>query len=208
MPIENDLLKPPTRPHKVIIESKERAIVTGVEDVDSFNENEVIFLTSMGMMTILGQDLHISKLNLEDGQLVIDGVIDCADYSVHDALRHKNGFFKFILGACRLTATINQPYIFLATIYGGLLIGLLYGAISAIRHLTHAGRTATILWDILFFAGGTLISLAVIYIASKANLRMYTFLGLGCGFFMYYFGLRATIAHLYQKYSRKKKVER
>ena len=95
MPIENELLKPPSRPHKLIIESKERCIVTGVEDVDSFNENEVIFLTSMGMMTILGQDLHISKLNLEDGQLVVDGVIECADYSDHDALRNKKGFFKF-----------------------------------------------------------------------------------------------------------------
>lgn len=94
MPIENDMLKPPSRPHKIIIESKERVIVTGVEDVDSFNENEVIFLTSMGMMTIIGQDLHISKLNLEDGQLVIDGTIECADYADHDELRQKKGFFK------------------------------------------------------------------------------------------------------------------
>ena len=94
MPIENEMLKAPSRPHKLIIESKERAIVTGVEDVDSFNENEVIFLTSMGMMTIIGQDLHISKLNLEDGQLVIDGTIECADYADHDEMRHKKGFFK------------------------------------------------------------------------------------------------------------------
>ncbi len=107
-----------------------------------------------------------------------------------------------------MTATINQPFIFLATVYGGLLIGLLYGLISAARHLTHAGKAATIVWDIVFFAGGTFISLAVVYIASKADLRFYTFLGLAAGFFMYYFGLRATVTHLYQKRAAKKKVER
>ena len=91
---ENDMLKPPGKPHKVVLESKQRAIITGVEDVDSFNENEIIFLTSVGMMTILGQDLHINKLNLDDGQLIIDGVIDCVDYSDHDEVRKKKGMFK------------------------------------------------------------------------------------------------------------------
>jgi len=107
-----------------------------------------------------------------------------------------------------LSATINQPYIFLATVYGGLLIGLLYGLFASIRHLSHAGKTATMIWDILFFAGGTLISLVVIYIASKADLRLYTFLGLACGFCMYYYGLRISVSHLYKKYSKKKNVER
>lgn len=107
-----------------------------------------------------------------------------------------------------MSATINQPYIFLATVYGGLLIGLLYGFLTAVRHFTHAGKVATILWDILFFVGGTLISLVVIYIASKADLRLYTFLGMACGFCMYYYGLRVTVTHIYKKYHEKKKVER
>ena len=89
-----ELKKPEKRPHKVTIEGRERMTVTSVEDMDSFNENEVIFLTSAGMMTIIGQDLHVSKLNLEDGQLIIDGAIECADYSDHDELRQKKGLFK------------------------------------------------------------------------------------------------------------------
>lgn len=107
-----------------------------------------------------------------------------------------------------MSATINQPFIFLATVYGGLLIGLLYGFITAIRHLTHAGKVATALWDVFFFAGGTIISLIVVYIASKADLRFYTFLGLGLGFCMYYFGIRATIRHFFLKHAAKKNVER
>ena len=55
-----------------------------------------------------------------------------------------------------MSATINQPYIFLATVYGGLVIGLLYGAVTVLRRLTHAGKCATLVWDILFFAAATL----------------------------------------------------
>ena len=55
--------------------------------VDSFNENEIIFLTSAGMMTITGEDLHITKLNLDEGMLIIDGTVDSIDYSDHEEER-------------------------------------------------------------------------------------------------------------------------
>ena len=104
-----------------------------------------------------------------------------------------------------MTATINQLYIFLATVYGGFLIGLLYGAISVIRFITHAGKGATIVWDVIFFVFGTAISLSVVYIASKADLRFYTFLGLAAGFCMYYFGIHTMTRTLYQGRRHNKK---
>lgn len=80
------------RPHKVSIEEKARLVVTAVEDVDSFNENEVIFLTDVGMMTVTGEDLHIGKYNAEDGVLMVDGKIDAVDYTDHEEMRMvKNG---------------------------------------------------------------------------------------------------------------------
>ena len=63
------------REHTVHIDGRQRVSVSGVEDVDSFNENEVIFLTSMGMITVMGEDLHIARLDLEAGQLVVEGTI-------------------------------------------------------------------------------------------------------------------------------------
>ena len=64
--------------------------------MDSFNENEIIFLTSMGMMTVLGEDLHIAKLNLEEGQLVIEGSIQSLDYADHEEerMKHKGVFSR------------------------------------------------------------------------------------------------------------------
>jgi len=89
-----EIRKIDVRPHKVTIEGRERITISSVEDVDSFNENEVIFLTGVGMMTVVGQDLHISKLNLEEGLLVIEGFIESLDYSDHEEQRMKTGFFS------------------------------------------------------------------------------------------------------------------
>lgn len=73
--------------HTVTITEKERITITAVQDVDSFNENEIIFLTALGMITVLGDDLHIARLDLSEGVLVIDGMIQTLDYSDHEELR-------------------------------------------------------------------------------------------------------------------------
>ena len=69
--------------------------VTAVEDVDSFNENEVIFLSSAGMMTITGDELHITKFSIDDGVLIVDGKIEGAvDHTDHEEIRMvKSGLF-------------------------------------------------------------------------------------------------------------------
>lgn len=89
--MEEGMRRIESRPHKVTIEGRERVTITSVEDIDSFNENEVIFLTGLGMMTILGDDLHIAKLNLEDGVLVIEGTIESLDYADHEEMRMSKG---------------------------------------------------------------------------------------------------------------------
>ncbi|MEZ4358407.1 MAG: sporulation protein YabP [Eubacteriales bacterium] len=90
---EDEVKRISDKSHKVTIDSRERANVTGVLDVDSFNENEIIFITTCGAITINGEDLHINRLNLEEGQLIIDGVIQSLDYSDHEERRNR-GFFS------------------------------------------------------------------------------------------------------------------
>jgi sporulation protein YabP len=68
------------RAHSVMLENRERAVFSGVEDVESFNEDEVILVTEAGVIALVGQGLHISKLNLDDGQLVVEGYIQGVDY--------------------------------------------------------------------------------------------------------------------------------
>ena len=47
--------------------------MTGVKDVDSFNEQFVQLLTEAGELRIEGAELHITKLNLDEGQVMLEG---------------------------------------------------------------------------------------------------------------------------------------
>ena len=67
--------------HKISMENREILNVSGVEDVDSFDESEIRIYTSEGLLTVKGNDLHLSHLNVEDGDLVVEGDIDGLNYS-------------------------------------------------------------------------------------------------------------------------------
>lgn len=67
--------------HSISIDNRERAIFSGVQDVESFNEEEVILVTEGGVIALMGQGLHISRLNLEEGELIVEGYILGVDYA-------------------------------------------------------------------------------------------------------------------------------
>lgn len=62
-------------PHTLVLKDRKSLNVTGVSDVDSFDEKEVVVYTDYGELTIKGEDLHIGNLNLDSGELAVDGRI-------------------------------------------------------------------------------------------------------------------------------------
>lgn len=79
------------RTHTMLMENREKVTITGVDDVDNFNESEVNLMTGAGYITLKGSDLHISKLSLDEGQLIVEGHIEGVEYSEHDT--ESGGFF-------------------------------------------------------------------------------------------------------------------
>lgn len=67
--------KLPVKPHHVIMEDRSRLSVTGVEDVLSFDETEIIARTGQGNLLVRGMGLHIGKLTLDSGEMTVDGTI-------------------------------------------------------------------------------------------------------------------------------------
>ena len=67
--------KTTVRPHHVIMEDRCKLSVTGVEDVISFDEAEIITRTGQGNLIIRGSGLHIGKLTLDSGEVSIDGTV-------------------------------------------------------------------------------------------------------------------------------------
>ncbi|WP_425447825.1 sporulation protein YabP [Dethiothermospora halolimnae] len=81
------------RGQNIILEDREKLSVSGVEHVDNFNENTIVVATVKGTMTIKGQSLNISKLNLDDGNVMIEGRIDGLIYSDKDTSGSKGSGF-------------------------------------------------------------------------------------------------------------------
>lgn len=77
--------------HLLSIENRKQVMASGVLDVDRFDEKAVVVLTNMGVLTVEGEDLHINRLNVESGEIAIEGEIDRLQYS---DLKEKGGVFK------------------------------------------------------------------------------------------------------------------
>ena len=75
------------RPHRLTIQDRKLAGITGVSDCVSFDENEVVLDTDMGLLTIRGKDLHVNRLTLEKGEVDLEGTVESFVYSSNEARR-------------------------------------------------------------------------------------------------------------------------
>ena len=86
----------PAAGHRLELTGREHLTVSGVEDVERFDENGVIMSTSAGTLIVTGEDLHIGKLSLEGGELFVDGRIDSVSYE--NTPNRQGGFFSRLFG--------------------------------------------------------------------------------------------------------------
>jgi sporulation protein YabP len=61
--------------HNVILENRKTLNISGMTDVDCFDENSIRLFTQMGELMITGKDLHIGYMSVETGNIVIEGEI-------------------------------------------------------------------------------------------------------------------------------------
>jgi sporulation protein YabP len=80
-------------PHNIILEDRKKLNISGVSDVDSFDEETIIAYTDLGELKIMGSGLHINKLSVESGDLLIEGNIRAISYSDTENVA-KGGFFS------------------------------------------------------------------------------------------------------------------
>ena len=76
--------------HRIVLEERERLLINGVTDVISFDEESISADTDMGVIMIRGEGLHISKLNLDEGVLQVEGNVGMIEYA--DGVVSKGGF--------------------------------------------------------------------------------------------------------------------
>ena len=67
--------------HKILMDNRKKGSITGVADVISFDLKEILLETTMGMLTIKGQDLKVTRLSVEKGEVDLTGQIDSMTYT-------------------------------------------------------------------------------------------------------------------------------
>lgn len=70
-----DEAKQNAKPHSLNIENRTKLSLSGVDDVSGFDENTIILTTSLGDLTVRGDGLHIDRIDLDIGQLEVQGHI-------------------------------------------------------------------------------------------------------------------------------------
>jgi len=63
------------------MENRRKIVLTGVKDVESFNENDIVVITHSGGLKIRGRNLEIGKVSVETGDLEMTGDITSLHYS-------------------------------------------------------------------------------------------------------------------------------
>ena len=84
-----------TGPQNLILEGRKRLSVSGVEEVDAFDENAVRLRTSLGELLILGEDMQIRQLSVETGELLVTGTITELSYTEP---RRRDGWLGRLFG--------------------------------------------------------------------------------------------------------------
>ncbi len=92
MPLED---KTPRWRHQFTLTDREDMSVEGVVGLGSFDEKEIVMETEQGMLTVRGDGLNIKHLNLEKGNILVEGTVRSVAYD--DEVRQKKGLLERLL---------------------------------------------------------------------------------------------------------------
>lgn len=85
-----------TKMQNIILENRNRLNVTGVEDVLSFDEQTITALTTLGLLIIKGNDLHLNQFSLDSTELSVEGDIISLQYNDKQTSRKGENLFTKI----------------------------------------------------------------------------------------------------------------
>jgi len=80
------------RSQNIILKDRRRLMISGVNHVESFNEDCIVLDTELGILVVRGTGMHINKLNVETSEIDVEGDIGAFEYLDSGAPQRKGGF--------------------------------------------------------------------------------------------------------------------
>ena len=81
-------------PHRLTMDDRRSLWITGVEEVESFDDGEVAVQTVKGLLYVRGSGLKVNKLEKTTGELTIFGEVSSLEY---DDRGGRAGFWSRLL---------------------------------------------------------------------------------------------------------------
>ena len=80
----------------LILENRGKLSISGVLDVLSFDDQVIIVETELGLLTIKGENLRITKLSIDTSEVIVEGNISYLSYSNKEAEKNKSSIISKI----------------------------------------------------------------------------------------------------------------
>lgn len=178
------------QPHRLTLDSRSRLSITGVLEVESFDDTEILLTSTRGPMSIRGQGLHLQQLSIDGGQVLVDGSVDAISYE--DDIRA-----AAFSPAC---SADGDPCLGAgADLCAGALLGLglclAYDLLRALRQLCpRTGLAADALFGLLLTA--SFLSFALT--AGQGQFRLYVFLAVFLTAVLYFLTLSPLMLRVFR----------
>jgi sporulation protein YabP len=78
----------------ITLENRKKLILTGVEEVISFDDEKILLNTKLGFLTIKGSELKMNKLDVQNGDVIIIGNISSIVYSSKEVKKEKENIIS------------------------------------------------------------------------------------------------------------------
>ena len=80
--------------HNISLSDRKNLIVTGIIKIENFDDEEFVMVTSMGNLTVKGNELELVKLDTNQGNISIKGNINSLEYSPSNKIKENSGIFN------------------------------------------------------------------------------------------------------------------
>lgn len=85
-----------TKPSNLTLEDRSLLRLTGVTDIDSFNEEAIVLFTTLGELVIKGKNLHVNSVNVDSGDAEIVGEIKTISYTNRKLTKKPNAIKRLM----------------------------------------------------------------------------------------------------------------